>query len=716
MSKMKASARKGRSTKIFAMLLLVAVLLGALGGTGALAADLGASSWGRGKCLIKVANAKDEDPTHGSVGVSTTDTINFRADGVFTGTSTMESVYILEIFSTDIKNDTAAIISAASGSGWKYQETSWWIRINGYNKAKSYIYQSNQPITQGTFDSLMAAITVKMNPKSSAKSASGKVNLVAYSSAWGTLSSGTVIANPYSTYVCELSFNNYATAEVDQGSVKMDYKSDNAEGYDDTYESYAQEGKAGNVKMEPADKNGGRCEFDVNVTDMGSAEQFSIGYQYIKSGQNWSGAGVIKYVDGYKNKKVKDWKKQPIHVTVDGLEAGVDYQIRGVIITDGKTNSPRYTEEVSFRCDKPGINSFSTGGTTTVYQGGRSTMNVSMYTSFNDRNASGQTYTGVNGQEYNGPVLQADVYFTDHAVFENGYDKSVWYKVNAGNLNSVHQNMSELTSWSKTWTNVEMPKSLASYAINTGDDTLTNKDINSTTCAYKLVITDQYTGYSTVEYSDFITIDSGKPDAPTMQAVVAGETVTSKVDKNNPDNKETNALQPVNATVTGGTSESGSAGVEISIGGADDHGGSGVKQYTYSMYYVATEKVPAKYTTTEDVLNLLKSYESNSYDSFCEYKDWTVLADKEGVDNWSQLFITKDGYYRIVARAEDNAGFISDDVVEGYFRVDLTPPVHPMFIWHREMLPATLLRTITLLIQRPRFGRLLTPHPKPARI
>lgn len=659
------------------MLLLVAVLLGALGGTGALAADLGASSWGRGKCLIKVANAKDEDPTHGSVGVSTTDTINFRADGVFTGTSTMESVYILEIFSTDIKNDTAAIISAASGSGWKYQETSWWIRINGYNKAKSYIYQSNQPITQGTFDSLMAAITVKMNPKSSAKSASGKVNLVAYSSAWGILSSGTVIANPYSTYVCELSFNNYATAEVDQGSVKMDYKSDNAEGYDDTYESYAQEGKAGNVKMEPADKNGGRCEFDVNVTDMGSAEQFSIGYQYIKSGQNWSGAGVIKYVDGYKNKKVKDWKKQPIHVTVDGLEAGVDYQIRGVIITDGKTNSPRYTEEVSFRYDKPGINSFSTGGTTTVYQGGRSTMNVSMYTSFNDRNASGQTYTGVNGQEYNGPVLQADVYFTDHAVFENGYDKSVWYKVNAGNLNSVHQNMSELTSWSKTWTNVEMPKSLASYAINTGDDTLTNKDINSTTCAYKLVITDQYTGYSTVEYSDFITIDSGKPDAPTMQAVVAGETVTSKVDKNNPDNKETNALQPVNATVTGGTSESGSAGVEISIGGADDHGGSGVKQYTYSMYYVATEKVPAKYTTTEDVLNLLKSYESNSYDSFCEYKDWTVLADKEGVDNWSQLFITKDGYYRIVARAEDNAGFISDDVVEGYFRVDLTPPSTP---------------------------------------
>lgn len=658
MSKMKASFTKGSKNKLVAVLLLVAVMIAAIGGVTATAWPGGGQTGTWPKFLAKVAGV---DGYNAVVNASIDQTINLGNQEIYTATE-IQGIYSLEIYSGDIKQDgTSLTIEVAENSGWTYGNSSGWA---GGSSKKSWKYKSNTTLTVGDFKSAMSALTVKKNPNSSSATGEGTISLVAYNSRYSTSLSNVVDSNSTSNkdkkaYNCTFQFYNYAEGESDQDSMEIDYKSENAGSYSQTFTDYKPEGNATAILSNPTDADGGRAVFDLTLTDKGSAKKVSIGYQYIKSGSNFGSNPKIYYVE--KDVKVDKFTVgSPITMTVDGLNAGQDYTIRGVIITDGKTDAPKYTNEITYRYDKPSINSFTTGGTSTVYQGGQGLMTLKMLTTFNDDSAVGKTYVGANGDTYTGPYLQADLYFTDNCVIKDGKDTSKWYKIKNQNATKV-TSMDSRNSWDDSWPNVKIPGCLADYGIDTGDETVNKQRINSESCAYMLVVTDQYTGYSVTSYSDLITIDSGKPDVPQMIANVNGTDVTN--------------LTPAAEVVTGGTGDGGTAEVQIKIGGSDDHGGSGVKQYTYSMYYLASDKVPSTYKTTESVLELLSTY-TPSTPGISEYKEWTALTDLEGKDNWAELLVSKDGYYRVIARAEDNAGFISDEIT-GYFRVDLTAPNEP---------------------------------------
>lgn len=680
MGKMKAKFRKGsRRSRTIIISLLLAILFATVGSVTAFAASA--------RFSIKVAG---KDQRNGMVTASLSETINFQSDKVFVGGNDMSQVYALIISSTNIGSEQGdspvqLLLNDPDPKRWR------WLEDTGSSLRLKYTVPTGTPLDATTFNSIMSSLSAVYNPNKNQSYAEGTITIEAYTrSYWGWQE--TLITKPYKNYSCKLLFYNYAEGRTDEDSAVMDYKSDYAASYDSKYEDdVPDDTEAAGLLVESPDTANGKAEFDLYLTQKATTldpeddknyanigKQVDVGYQVKESTEVWTSSVATTYTNHYELADVDI--SQPIHMTIDELKSGVTYNVRGVVATDGKKSTPKYTSELTFTYRKPIINSFNIGGVTKVYQGGKDKMNLSMRSTFNDVNAIGETYTGIDGMEYTGPAMKAEIYFTNNRVFQEVQlanseevvleDHSKWYRIqkNSDGTNaSITKTMTDQetgevsNAFTNNWLNFTVPSSL--HDIN---DYANTNEINSTTCAFKLVITDLYTGYTSVMYSDCFTIDAGAPSAPTVKATSGG------VEKN---------LDLGSATVVGGTSDDGSAQVKIEIGGSDDHGGSGIKQYSYSMYYLPTDKVPNTMHTTAEVLNMLQGYTPETH-GFCDYKSWAPLSAKLNEDgseaeNVSELIVSKDGYYRIIARAEDEAGFTSE-TVEGYFRVDLTPPTTPV--------------------------------------
>ena len=689
MSKVKAKFRKGSYRKrLMIVSMLLALLLLVFGSVSALAAITYKSF------TLRVINATGSGKD-GNISASLSETINFQSDNVFVG-SNLSSIYFLVVEGTNMGTAKPLSLKLAEGanSGWK-QDTS--KPVTEYTK---YIYSSrNSAITAGTFNSLMSQLNVSFNTNTGQKSAEEKVSIKGYYDDPTGKNASAV-----GTYTCTFKFYDYAEGLADPDSAQMDYKSDYAKSYNSKYADDVPDGQVNTgVLVESPDAAGGQATFDLYLTQKGGGKKVNIGYQVKKSTVAWSTSIPKNYLkEAGKPNTNKEWElskfnlDEPIQIVVDGLEAGATYTIRGIVATDGKVDTPKYTPELTFRYSKPNINSFNIGSVSNIYKGGKDSMgDMSMLATFNDENAIGKTYQDLDGAERTGPWLKADVYFTDNRNFEDGEDHSVWYQV--GDLSTTEKMTQKegtedetiATSFTHNFPPFDIPSCLNDIISGKGTggggdegdddvDTQANdpndEPINSTKCAFKLVVTDMYTGYTAVTYSDMFTIDSGAPTAPEVKAFSGGQE---------------KGLTLEDETVVGGSSDSGGNQVTIRIGNSDDMGGSGIKNYSYSMYSLATDQVSSSHGTTREVLELLDSYSPNSHGT-ATYDTWKALSfitDETGTEqNMSELIIAKDGYYRLVVRAEDEAGFFSEEV-NAYFRVDLTAPNNPVLRLSKQTNP-----------------------------
>lgn len=680
MNKMGTAFWKGRAKRrrigLVSLILAVALLISGLVTVSAAAGAFQLSVCGQN------VNVKD-----GLVELSTTESRNFRMDNIFTYNAPASSGWWGPSTSrpTDGKftNVKAIVIQSAeindsSAVQFRFEEEKndtkvWTIYTGrssesgvGKDNGTSYTYKVpiSGSLSGGTFNDLMGKFDIYFDATKSEKpTATATVTVTAYSST--NVSKSSVIG----TYTCAFRFYTYAEGAVDTSSVDVDYKNEFAQTYDQSYRQIAPDGVDANLTVSPADEDCGKVEFDMHISDKGSgAKQVKVGYQYKISSVPWTDEIPIYYPEDVDVIELSSWNiNTPIHMTVEGLDAGTQYDVRGVLQTDGKSQL-KYTDSVSVRYNKPIINSFNTGTTGKVYRAGAN-VNMSMLSVFNDANSVGKTYQDDTDSTHTGPALRADIYFTpelnlNETVEDGGTqsvtrDNSKWYRIpsltETQDLQDENGKVSNSFSiQGKTW---RLPSTLADLGVDGSTE-----HINSDGCALKLVVTDLRTGYAVYSYSDPFTIDSSAPE--NLQVIGA-------------DNL---SLDLEDEAVVGGNN----AQVKIDIGGATDIGGSGIKEYRYAMYYLGTNAVTDQIgTTREQVLNTLASYTPQSYTG--KYTDWTVASPAYEMDgsgnlvereNWSQLTVAQDGYYRVDAIAVDNADYQSE-VIQAYFQVDLTLPSTP---------------------------------------
>lgn len=723
MSKMGTSFRKGRRAgRVLALSLVLAIVLAVAG------VAINVSAWGSGSFVPQVAGTTDQDAIFDC---STSDVVSFKTNRIFwcdpSSWQSIQNVYGFRIV-VGPGDSNSVKIHLDEGT----QDDKRWGKPTETNLGTKVEYKSDSPISAGTFNDLMAMITLTFEPrKDTTKYGYAPVTITAYSSKtftdgdenkWWDSSTQirTWIDGKYrSTHSCTVAFYNYAKGRLDSAGAEMDYKMEYAN-YNQTYSQAVPDGAVKeDLPVNPENKNGGRVKFNIYLTDKGDgtsvsagdtrknlAENVAVGYQVKLKSETWTDK-VTKYYktntgftaynpngsnSDIRNYPLEEWELgDAFEVELEGLDAGEDYEIRGIIATDMKYDTPQYTSSLTFRYNRPNINSFNIGSTATVYKGGSSTMDITMLSTFNDTNAMNRTYDdngrtedgyiGVDGKVYKGPALQAQLYFTPDREFTTvtndgkeipQYDRSKWYKMPSNNAETVVKEMTDANgvvqnTFQNTWSLVKMPKTLYDITGNNADKAVA---IDTKTAAFKLVLTDLYTGFSTVSYSDPFTVDSTPPSGMTISTAAVGD-IPEKTD-----------LDPEDGVTVGGSD----ANVYIRIGGATDGEGSGIKEYDYAMYYLPTGSAPKDAATTADVLAAMRDQGKGLKD--VEYTDWSPAADAyeringvinqaSPIENMTEVMLSKDGYYRIDAKVVDNAGYESAEIKSAYFRVDRSLPSRP---------------------------------------
>lgn len=715
MSKMGTSNRKGRkSRRVLLLSLLLAVVLAVSGLVGALAAGYGE---------FKIMVGGDETTLYQKNSYLKQDwfvaksaaekVINFRTDRVFytTDTKTEEIKYwswTQWAFVTDFSNvKSLKIVVKGAGPGQALQvevedKKVWQLQSNGSDTTLTYLGRS--ALTRTQFNNLMGQISVRYTPSDKATDgAEATATIYAYtdkSSVSGQPITATYNGMYTNSHSCKLIFYRFAEGAVDESSTEMDYKASYQADYNQTYEQAI--GSLSNVRVTPDDSNQGRAKFTMNITNPGTGGSYQgnrfgyeadIGYQIKESGRPW--ANDVRTVIVKKGVKLRNNSHvyDDIDIEVTGLNAGVTYAIRGVVITDGKTTMPRNTNEVTVSYQKPVIGTFTTSNTAKVYEGGKDYMDITMAAAFRDQNTikengtggyTGLSYTDAYGSPKTGPWLKAQLYFTTNRNFTEeavggsttqttyGDDNSTWYSVGTVERKGLLDgNGTVATSMNNSWS-LKLPATMDDILKN-GDDT----PINSTKCAYKLVVTDLYTGYSVYRYSDPFTIDSTPPSGTIVRGF-GGDGVEMGM-----------GLDTCDTNVVGGSNSK----VSVAIGGASDGDGSGIKEYSYRMWYLPTKDGQALKDTREGVLrDVMSKYTSDSDCGTATYSEWSAApfiqeTDAEGkpvtnedgtpkYKNRALVTVSKDGYYRVDAKAVDNAGKEST-VVQAFFQVDLSAPETP---------------------------------------
>lgn len=675
---MRTSLQKGNRRAVIAVVALLLAALMAVGGF--VTASAAGWDWGSWGSAFPIAVNGSYSKVDGKVSSATTDPINLFTNNVFTADTSrnrhqLSKVKAIKITSKSITESSIVKLNEEHlGKGWTKN-----VKDDGLGLV--LIYKSNYVnIDNNAFNTLMGTVDFYFDETvRGEKSAQVQIEIRAYYDS----SAGDDYLIDDSTHTCTLNFYSFAEGMLDANSLEVDYKGSYAKDWDATYQETVgkNDGKAYPVDVLPVDAEGGKAEFDLYISDPGSGGRKAIvGYQ-ISDTLPFTGANTVQYLkkdgtfgpkDSGTNNEFSlteaNLETKPIHMTATGLDAGKTYYIRGVVVTDGKEDAPKNTDNTVLSCqyDKPKISTFTAGSPGKVYRGGEGQLSLNMLTTFNDQNAVGRTYTSFEDVEYTNANLRAEVYFTADRKFtvtmdEEGNevldkDNSVWYRVN--NLTRtkalVDEDGNPVNTFSNLWENVTLPQKLSALS-STGSDQL----INSNTCAFKLVITDLYTGYSTYAYSDPFSIDSSAP---------TGLQITSA------SGKDFSLANAENSVVGGKGAE-----VRIDIGGAQDVGGSGIKNYSYRMYYIPTTDGAALGDSREAVLTRLSQSDVATLPGVT-VTDWTVLPDKvvdgQVVENMTELSVTKDGYYRIDARAEDFAEYRTD-VKSAYFQVDLSAPNTP---------------------------------------
>lgn len=714
MSKMGTSNRKGRkSRRVLLLSLLLAVVLAVSGLVGAVA-------YSYGEFKIMVGGDETMYPKNSSlrrdwfVAKSAAEqVINFRSDRVFYATDQKTEKleywgwtqydYVTDFY--NVKSLKIEVKGAGPGQALQVEvedKKVWQPQSNGTDTVLTYLGRSG--LTRTQFNNLMGQISVRYTPSDRAN-AGGEATAIIYAYGDKSSVSGQPITSSYNGYsynshTCKLIFYRFAEGAVDEDSAEMDYKASYQANYDQTYEQAV--GSLSNVRVSPDDSNQGRATFTMNITNPGTGGSYSgnkfgyeadIGYQIKESGRPW--ANDVRTVMVKRGVKLRNNSHvyDDINIEATGLNAGVTYAIRGVVITDGKATMPRYTNEITVSYQKPVISTFTTSNTTKVYEGGKDYMDITMATAFRDQNTvkengtggyTGLSYTDAYGFAKTGPWLKAQLYFTTNRSFTEeavggsttqttyGDDNSTWYQVGEVERKGLLDSNGTLaTSFNKSWS-LKLPATMDDI-LNNGDDT----PINSTKCAYKLVVTDLYTGYSVYRYSDPFTIDSTPPTGTIIKGF-GGDGVEMGM-----------GLDTCDTNVVGGSNSK----VSVAIGGASDGEGSGIKEYSYRMWYLPTKDGQALKDTREGVLrDIMSKYTSSSDCGTATYSEWSAApfiqeTDEEGnpvtnedgtpkYKNRALVTVSKDGYYRVDAKAVDNAGKEST-IVQAFFQVDLSAPETP---------------------------------------
>lgn len=687
MSKMGTNSARGRKrARIVAVTLVFALLA-----TCVTAVSASAFYWPWDDIFnIQVANGKAQSTSMiGSSKVSITETLNL-ADVFSAEKGELQNVQAVQVVANNAGRYMEIQLKLDKNGDQHWTDPT---EAGNYTSCK---YTNKNGISYSDFNRLMAQITLNFNPDSKVKAGDCTLRITAYTNTQATKQ----ITKPYRDYVCIVSFFGFAEGSADDTSAKVSYEAD------------------GNHYAEPLDEAGGTVSFDMNVTDAGGASVIRYGYQYKESSLPWitginnsydeetgEPIGVITdFTNQYDPErgetepitvneltKGEDNLTQKLHMTIKGLKAGVDYDVRGVFVTDDKESTPTFTNSFSVKYEKPQINSFNIGNTTKDYNGTKDTMNLSMKTNFPNTNYEEATYT-VDGVSYTGPHLKSNLYFTTKRAYSeaaNGklVDNSVWIPIES--LSEIHKVTDEESrTYTKSWNDVKLPSKLldlvpasiredgpaftawkAKYGLSGVDF---NAPVNSRACAFKLEVTDLGCGYSTYRISDPFTVDSSIPKAPKITAEKDGvQQNLTLADAFTVGGKGSQ----VELTIAGSMQVETDDGKETDPSEHPENFGSKLKGYSYSIYYLPTDKAVGN--SVSEILTGMSSYNKNNHGA-ATYTDWAELAVEDNVDG-AKVTISQDGYYRVDARASDMAGFITpeEDIVSAYFRVDLTPPNRP---------------------------------------
>lgn len=602
---------------------------------------------------------QDKTRVDGKAVFSTDQVVNFGGDEIFTTSSRdyFSRVKRLEIVTTDVAKNTPIQLHLDVGPNDK----NWQAVYQDYSKTE-LVYTSPwySSISYGDFSNMMKKISLSFDNTKGVNNASATFTIRAYSSQSGGEEygiNGTQMDKPSSsrnntvkTYNCTVVFYSYATGEIIDGSEKISYNGENQDISD-------------GILVSPADENGMQVDFQMHITDFSSQIQEGVeyGYQVKKAEEQWS--SETPYVSVSEVSKEAEDPTAPLDISVTGLSDATTYTIRGVLITDGHTDSPKYTNEIMVRYEKPVINSFTVGNTEKSYKGGADaeTMSPTLEATYSNTSYD-ETITGEDDAAVVGPIVKTELFFTSNKTMnEDGTkDTSKWIPIGSkeDHLLSPEGIMNRQIRYATDFRLERDPSSTAEDPVY----------LDSNNCAYMIKVTDVISGYSIYQFSNSFAVDSTKPTAP--KAVAYRPVIEDGV----PTGKEevvTDTTQPISGA--GGS-------VKVEIAGSVENG-SGLKEYQYSMYYLTADQGSKLGSTIPEVYDVLETYTSQSHGE-AEYVDWTSVSLQEGEDGGLKgiVNVAKDGYYRIVVRAVDKAERTSDlkePAQDLYLRVDLAVPNTP---------------------------------------
>ncbi len=622
------------------------------------------------KYAVDEEGNEDDSRVEGYATFSTDAQVNFYNDDIFyaeyAARYNFQGIKRMDIAAVGVNQNSPVQfkVDAGTDKNWKDPAVS--------ASQTTISYQNKNGISYSDFNSMMRKLSLSFDKTKGATDASVKLVIKAYNTTngdkqamgfnleavpgrWSSFAPNDRRYRTVNEYSCTVKFYSYATGEIDPDTVQITYQ-----GEDDTL-------------LEPQDKNGGEASFVMRVTDYSDEIQDGVeyGYQLKKSSEQWSSSTKIVKVGELGSELSKDEKFADLPVTVTGFDAGTTYEVRGVFITDGKNASYTTTDPITISYDKPVINTFGVGNVTKSYKGGADgeTMNISLLSTYNYTGYDETVTTAEDLGEVTGPRVKATLYFTSHRQISSDgeHDESQWTEIWSNTRNLLDAETGEISR------NIELS---TRYTLTADPaDPSGNTLLDSAQCAYKLVLTDLISGYSVYRFSDSFSVDSTPPSAPVVEALAAkldeeGNLVTDS-DGN-----------PVEEVVTDTDEPVGGAGgsVKIRISGSVETG-SGLKEYSYTMYHLTTRDAVVYGNTIPQVYAQMANFTQRDHGTATFVSDTGVAIGEDGMGTFT---VAKDGYYRVDATAVDQADRVSG-VTSFYLRVDLSVPETPQVRLARVM-------------------------------
>lgn len=620
---MKISANRKKGSRLLSLILILTVAVIAVTTVTASAVWLGLEEWSK-----TVVAASDE-------------TVSFGADKLVKVNGS-DDVRKIRIYANK-GNSSAFKVESMGDDSLKYD----WKKVSGNSSSTTLEFETNNTLTSS--DIQTALNMIKVSFAKSTKNPSGEIKLqIQYRDRYWNYY--------YVAGEVNIKFIDFATGVLDTSNLKVGYNADNG---NKKYISFVDQNHTSEDKNTAATifnaSEDGTANLTMRISSYGGASKVIYGYQMKNTDETWAGKEILG-----ENSVNKNNGNNPLALNVTGFEAGTIKDVRGVVITDNNRSAPKYTEEIRIKYDKPAINSFNIGAIDRpILAGETKTLTVSGV--FNNEN-----YDGKNNARYDdsgsvyGPTVDVNIYFSkkfssEERVFQKDGESVTAAVDNTDWGNPIHSTTIPLQGYGQEVLSRNLNVSF-NHVIPAEDSV---NAIDSRDCVYRVEVTDAVTGYTTYMVSNSFTIDSTRPSVPKIMA------------KSGDDDGNDDGIQD-GETIGGSDSK-----VQMIIGDSNDGEGSGIKEYAYSMYYLSTkdgdELIGAGATTEKILAKMMEFTSENGKHPAGSYTDWTSLKTE---DNRSSFNIAKDGYYRVIARAVDNAGRVSD-VENRTFRVDLTKPSTP---------------------------------------